>query len=126
MKRYLSALAGVFFALTAGIATAETFPSGPVTFVVPFGPGASSDIFARYIAQQLTETWGQPVLVENMPGAGGSIGTTNVARSAADGHRILFLTSTYTTNAAAQTNLPYDPRKDLACSRRGHHIQHQY
>lgn len=57
--------------------------------------------------------WDQSVVVENMPGAGGSLGTANIAHSTPDGHRLLFQTSTYTTNAAAQPNLPFDPRADL-------------
>lgn len=99
--------------LTGSAAQAQAYPDKPVTFVVPFGPGASSDIFARYLATELSKNWGQPVNVENMPGAGGTIGTTSVARAEPDGYRILFLTSTYTTNAAAQKDLPFDPRADL-------------
>ena len=92
---------------------AQEFPTKPVTIVVAYAPGSSSDVFGRFLADALSKLWKQPVVVENRAGAGGSIGTAHVAKSRPDGHTFLISSNTYTTNAAAQRNLPFDPVKDL-------------
>lgn len=94
-------------------ATAQTYPAKPVTLVVPFSPGASNDIIARYVAVRLGERWKQTVIVENRPGAGASIGTGYVAKSKPDGYTLLLVSSTLTTNAATRTDLPFDAVRDL-------------
>lgn len=106
--------AGVFVAAAtvAGTAAAE-YPTQPVTIVVPYGPGGGNDITARFMAEKLSNLWGQPVVVENRPGAGTAIGSAHVARSAPDGYTLLFTSVTYTTMSAVQANLPFDPREDL-------------
>jgi tripartite-type tricarboxylate transporter receptor subunit TctC len=86
------------------------YPSKRVTLIVPFGAGGSNDILARAIGQKLSETWQVPVIVENVAGASGSLGAARVAKSEADGHTLLILSSTYTINAAVQPNLPFDPK----------------
>jgi tripartite-type tricarboxylate transporter receptor subunit TctC len=101
----LLALAGSSFA---------QFPAKPVRVVVAFSPGGVTDIIARTLGGKLAELWGQSVVVENRPGAGGSIGTVAVAKSPADGYTLLVHSSGYAINAALNPALPYDPRKDLA------------
>ena len=96
----------------AGSALAQ-FPTKPVRVIVAFSPGGVTDIIARTVAGKLAELWGQPVVVENRPGAGGSIATVAVARSPADGYVLLVHSSSYAINAALNPSLPYDPRKDL-------------
>lgn len=93
---------------------AEAFPARPVQIVVPFTPGGATDIEARVYAQKLTENMGKSFVVDYKPGAGGSIGTGFVAKSAPDGHTLLVISSSFTVNPAFYRNLPYDPIKDFA------------
>ena len=98
----------------AGTAAAWV-PSRPVRFVVPFPAGGATDVAARILAERLTETLGQPVVVENRTGSSGNIGTENVVRSAPDGHSLLMGTSgALTVNPLLFPNLGFDPAKDLA------------
>lgn len=95
--------------------SAQSFPSGPIRIVVPFTPGAGTDVVARAIAAKMTESLGQNVLVENRPGAGGTIGSSLVAKSPADGHMMLMgNTSTLAIAPALYTKLTYDPVRDFA------------
>ncbi len=99
-----------------GITTvrAQGYPSKPVRIVVPYAPGGASDILARVIAQKLSESWAQQVIVDNRAGAGGTIGTDLVAKSAADGHTVLLAdVATVTISPALYPKLPYS-EKDLA------------
>jgi len=105
-------LGSTFIAVAA--ASAQEYPARPIRIVVPTLAGGSADILARLIGAKLHERWGQPVVVENRGGAGQMIGADIVAKSAADGHTILLPTVTYTTSAATQTRLPFDPVNDLA------------
>jgi tripartite-type tricarboxylate transporter receptor subunit TctC len=89
------------------------YPSEPVTIVVPYGPGGGNDTTARFLAEQLSRNWGQPVVVENRPGAGTALGANYVAKSDPDGYTLLFVSVTFTTMAAVQTELPFDPSSDL-------------
>lgn len=109
--------AALSVAMLAGVApsaSAADFPTKPVTLVIPYGTGGGNDITGRYLADQLSKVWGQPVVVENRPGAGTAIGTAHVAQAAPDGYTLLFVSVTYTTTPAVQPELPYDPAKDLA------------
>ena len=112
-----AALLGSFlgFLLAATCAAAQAWkPNGPVRFIVPI-QGGTVDIMARLAAARLQERWGQPVVVEAKPGAGGNIGTDQVAKSAPDGHTILVaFTAPITVNATLFDKMPYDPLKDLA------------
>jgi tripartite-type tricarboxylate transporter receptor subunit TctC len=95
--------------------SAASYPNKPIRLVVPFTPGGSSDILARTIGQKLTEAWGQPVVIENVPGAGGSIGADKVAKSAADGYTLLMgHIGTLAVTPWIYTKLPYDPVKSFA------------
>src|SRR5690348_5428563 len=95
-------------------AWAQSFPSRPVALVVPFSTGTGIDILARVLAPKLSERWGQPVVVENKPGASGNIGTDFVAKAQPDGHTLMVTVNTYTITPALFKNLPYDPVTDLA------------
>lgn len=89
------------------------YPEKPVTLVVPFAPGGSNDIVARQLAKQLTAQWGQPVVIENKPGAGTAIGAAYVAKQRNDGYTLLVGSSTFTMAPAVANNLPFDPVKDF-------------
>lgn len=90
------------------------YPSKPIRMIVPLAPGGPSDILGRTMAQKLTESMKQSVIVDNRTGAGGTIGIDIAAKSPADGYTILLVAAaTYTINANLYTKLPYDPRKDL-------------
>src|SRR6266446_86082 len=88
-RRQFLQLAGVAAALpvASGIAGAQTYPSRSITIVVPFPPGGSTDVVARIMAERMRPLLGQPVIIENVGGAGGSIGVGRVARAAPDGHK---------------------------------------
>ena len=102
--------------LACGAAMAQQgYPSRPVRLVVPFPPGAATDILGRLLSQRLQESWGQSVVVDNKPGAGSIIGAEMVAKAPADGHT-LFMghIGTHGANPALYARLPYDPVKDFA------------
>ncbi len=91
------------------------YPVKPIRLVVPFTPGGSTDILARAIGLELTKAWGQPVVIENVPGAGGSIGADKVAKAPADGYTLLMgHIGTLAVNPSLYPNLPYDPVKNFA------------
>jgi len=102
-------------ALTAGAlgASAQTFPVKPVHVTVPFTPGSATDISARAMQQKLSEFWGQPVIVDNRPGAGGMIGAAQVAKAPPDGYLLLVHSSGHAANPSIYAKLPYDTTKDL-------------
>ena len=94
---------------------AEAFPSRPIRLIVPFTPGGTTDILARLVAQKAGDVLGQPMVVENRPGAGGNIGAEAAARSAADGYTLLMGTlGTQVTNQFIYPRMPYDSAKDFA------------
>jgi tripartite-type tricarboxylate transporter receptor subunit TctC len=96
-------------------AQAAPYPSRAVRLIVPFTPGGSTDILARAIAQELTRAWGQPVLVDNIAGAGGAIGAERVAKASPDGYTLLMgHIGTLAVNPSLYPRLPYDPVKDFA------------
>lgn len=101
-------------ALFSSLALAQTYPAKPITLVVPFAPGGGTDSIARDIARSLGEKLGQTVIVDNKGGGGGSIGANAVAKAQADGYTLLFATSTFVTNAAAEAVASYSVEKDFA------------
>lgn len=114
MKKVLAAVAASL-ALVANLASADTYPSRPVRMVVPFGGGTSTDITARIIGEALAKRLGQPIVVENRAGAGGSIGTDFVAKAKGDGYTLTMGTvGTLAINKALYRKLPYDPGKDFS------------
>jgi tripartite-type tricarboxylate transporter receptor subunit TctC len=94
----------------------ESWPSRPVRIIVPFGAGGSADIAARNVAEALTQSLGQPFVVENRPGAGAVIGTDLVAKSAPDGYTILMMSNTHTANETLIPNRPYVLMRDLSAA----------
>ena len=106
-------LAALTLALLALGAQAQ-YPNRPVKLIVPFPPAGATDIVGRIVAQKLGEQLGQPVVVENRPGAGGSIGSDLVAKSAPDGYTLLIATSSTHSIGPMLQKLPYDPLKDFA------------
>ena len=105
---------GLLFALSS-TAHAQAWPTKPVRFVVPFPPGGATDISARLLAQKLSETWGQTIVIDNRGGAGGGVGAVEAARSAPDGYTFFFPSgSVVTANQHIYAKLNYDPDKDFA------------
>jgi tripartite-type tricarboxylate transporter receptor subunit TctC len=99
----------------AGIASAEDFPNRPVRLIVAFAPGGTADFTARIIADRMQSLLGQPIAVENKPGANGAIGAEYVAKSDPDGYTLFFTTvGAVAINPALRSDLPYDPLKDFA------------
>jgi tripartite-type tricarboxylate transporter receptor subunit TctC len=114
MKRFLLSIATVgALALAASAASAQAFPSKPVKLIVPFSPGSGTDIAARAVGEVLARNLGQPVVVENRPGAGGTIAAAAVAKGEADGHTILVPSSGHAVNPSIYPTLPYNTLKDL-------------
>ncbi|MES2187467.1 MAG: tripartite tricarboxylate transporter substrate binding protein [Pseudomonadota bacterium] len=101
-------------ALASGAALAQgSYPNHPITLVVPYPPGGSNDVFARAVGKRLGDALGQPVVIDNRPGAGGSLGASMVAKAPADGYTLVAVSSSYVTNAAVQAKMPFDPVKSL-------------
>jgi tripartite-type tricarboxylate transporter receptor subunit TctC len=111
-QRFAAPLAAIAFCIAAD-ASAQQYPAGPMRIVVPFTPGGGTDILARLIAQKLNESWGQPVVVDNRPGAAGTLGTAFVAKSVGDGHTLLIVPAGYAGNPGLYKKLPYDHTRDL-------------
>jgi len=111
VKTLLALAASLLFSL----AHAQTYPAKPIRIVVPYAPGGTSDILARQIGPKLTEAWGQPVVVENKPGANGNVGADFVAKSAPDGYTLLLTDlGGLVISASVYPKLPFDPSKDFS------------
>jgi tripartite-type tricarboxylate transporter receptor subunit TctC len=110
MRPLLALLASVFLSA----AFAQQYPSKPIRIVVPYAAGGTSDILARQIGPKLTEAWGQPVIVENKPGANGNVGADFVAKSAPDGYTLLLTDlGGLVISASVYPKLPFNPSKDF-------------
>jgi tripartite-type tricarboxylate transporter receptor subunit TctC len=101
-------------AWTAGTAAADPYPAKPVRLVVPFAAGGPTDVIGRVVAQKLSDRWGQQVVIENVPGAGGNTGIAQVARAPADGYTILVVSTGFIINHSMYAKIPYDPIKDFS------------
>jgi tripartite-type tricarboxylate transporter receptor subunit TctC len=114
MRTALHALCALAL-LASGTVQAQVYPARPVRIVVPFPPGAATDILGRLVAQKLQESWGQSVVVDNKPGAGSIVGAEMVAKAPADGYTIFMgHIGTHGANPALYAKLPYDPVRDFA------------
>jgi len=111
MKKLLALLLAGFAA--QAFAQAQ-YPSKPVRLIIAFTPGSSTDIIGRAVAAKLQEMWGQPVVAENRPGAGGTVGSAAVLREAPDGYTLLANSSAHVSNPSIYASLPYDTLKDFA------------
>lgn len=111
--RALLVAAALFTSITPH-AAAQSYPSGPLRIVVPFVPGGGTDILSRLIAAKLNEAWGQPALVDNRPGAGGTVGTGIVAKATGDGHTLLVVPAGYAAYGSLYKTLSFNPSRDLA------------
>lgn len=110
---FVTALAAL--AALAGPAAAQDYPARPITLVIPFAAGGSTDLVGRLVAQKMSEDLGQQVVVENRGGAGGNLGAAHVAKAEPDGYTILMATvATHALNPAVYTKMPYDAEKDFA------------
>ena len=98
----------------AGRAGAQTYPSRSVRMIVPFAAGGPTDVIARIVAQKLSETWGQQIYTENVPGGGGNTGAAMAARAPADGYTILVVSTGFIVNPSMYPKVPYDPIKDFS------------
>ena len=115
MKKLLSLVCiATCLTLSVGQVMAQAYPTKPIKIIVPFGPGGFTDVVARILGVKLSESLGQPVVIENKPGAGSMIGTDQVAKSAADGHTLLIVSSTHVISPWIYKSLPYDPIKSFA------------
>src|SRR3954468_19910512 len=118
MKAYAALLAAACAALVSTKTPAQSgaprFPDKPIRFIVPFPPGGGNDILARVLAPKMAESLGQPVVIDNRPGAGGNIGTDLAAKAAPDGYTIVIASNQVTMNPALNAKLPFDIEKDFA------------
>lgn len=113
-RRKLLALAAAAAALPLASSAAEAYPARPIKIVVPFSAGALTDIIARLYAEKLSPLVGQPIFVENKPGAGGILASQYVLSQPADGYTLLFVSSAHAANPALRKKLPYDTEKDFS------------
>jgi tripartite-type tricarboxylate transporter receptor subunit TctC len=113
VKRAILPVVGLLMVMCASVAAAQTWPGKPVRIVVPYPPGGGNDVIARLLAPKLSERWGQPVVVDNRPGAAGNLGAGEVARAAPDGHTLLMAVSTIAMTPGLGQKVTYALDKDL-------------
>jgi tripartite-type tricarboxylate transporter receptor subunit TctC len=114
MKVWLAAAALLVIPLCGNAQSAAGFPSRPVRMIVPFAPGGPTDIAGRVIGEKLSARWGQPVIIDNRPGAGGNVGSDIAAKSAPDGYTlVLGVTGSHAINLSLMKQMPYHPLKDF-------------
>ena len=111
--RSLALLLAFPFLFLSGAGPALAWPTKPVTFIVPYPPGGGTDVIARIVQEPLARDLGQPIVIENRGGAGGSVGTAAAARALPDGHTMLFTLSSHSINPAIYAKLPFDTERDF-------------
>ncbi len=110
---FRAALYWLALSIPASDALAQAYPARPIRLIVSFAPGGSVDLVARLIGQKLAEAWGQQVVIDNRPGAGGNLSAELAARAAPDGYTLYMSSASFVVNASLYRNLPYDPIKDF-------------
>jgi len=113
-RRRLVHAVALTLALSGGSALAQTWPTKPITLIVPFPPGGTTDVLARALGEKLSQALGQPIIVESKPGAGATLGADYVAKSKADGYTLLVGAVHHTIATSVYKKLPYDFQKDFA------------
>jgi tripartite-type tricarboxylate transporter receptor subunit TctC len=113
-QRWLAIAMLLLASLWAAPVVAQNYPSKPIRLIVPYAPGGGNDTLSRAIGQKLTQSMGQPLVVDNRPGSGGVIGADIVAKSAADGYTLLMASSELAVSVSLIATLPYDPLRDFA------------
>src|SRR5204862_3710737 len=98
----------------SGSAFAQTYPSKPIRIIVPFAPGSATDVAARLVGEKLNAAWGQPVIVDNRPGAGGTIGIAQTAQAAPDGYTLVVVSTGHVVNDVAYEDQSYNVLNNLA------------
>ena len=112
--KIIACVAAAALLAASTLALGQSWPAKPIKYIVPFAPGGTTDILGRMVAAGLAPALGQPVVVENKPGAGTVVGTEYVAKSAPDGHTLGMVVTAYVINPSLRSDLPYDTLKDLA------------
>ena len=113
-RAFITLLGGAALILAAGTKATEPFPTRPIRLIVPYPAGGGTDIVGRVLGQKLHESLGQPIVVDNRGGAGGTIGTGLVAKSAPDGYTLLLVPTSHVINPSIYAKLPYDTERDFA------------
>jgi tripartite-type tricarboxylate transporter receptor subunit TctC len=113
-RRNAATLLALTISLASTLASGQTYPEKPIRLVIGFAPGGAVDFVARLFGQKLTETLGQPVVIENRPGAATAISAERVAKAPPDGYTLLLLPISTAVQSAVRTNLPYDLKRDIA------------
>ena len=121
-RTVLLQLAGLAFCVATAHAAEQAYPNRPIRMIVPYAPGGNTDVLARLVAQGLTQSLGQQVIVDNRPGGNTLIGTELVARAPADGHTMMLTTLTFTVVPTLYRKLPYDTLRDFTPHHSGRHV----
>ena len=112
--KFIILLAGAAMMLPAAARAAQSFPTRPIRLIVPYPPGGGTDIVARVIGQRLQQSLGQPIVIDNRGGAGGTLGTAVAAKAAPDGYTMVLVPTSHVINPSIYAKLPYDTEKDFA------------
>ncbi len=104
----------VLLAVGAPLAGAQDFPSKPIRWLIPFPPGGASDAFARIMGQKMSETWGQQVIIDNRPGAGGNLAAELIVKAPADGYTIIMVGMSHGVNVSIYDRINYNPERDFS------------
>src|SRR6516164_7289404 len=113
-REFITLLGGAAIVLPAAGNAAGVFPTRPIRLIVPYPAGGGTDIVGRVLGQKLHESMGQPIVIDNRAGAGGTIGTAVVAKSAPDGYTLLLVPTSHVINPGIYAKLPYDTERDFA------------
>ena len=114
MRTALKSIVATLLVVCCALAQAQSYPAKPIRMIIPFPPGGPTDIFGRMVAQRLSEAWGQQVIADNRPGAGGNLGTDMAAHAPADGYTIAMFTVAQSISPSVYAKLNFDPVKDFS------------